>query len=156
MSRVNVEARRAYHREYRAKNRAKIKRHQIKWKTANLDKVKAAAREWAKQEYARDPLKSLARSRKYRYGVTAVEVDQMFLKQGGVCAICRTSRPSRGGKRTWHVDHCHTTRRFRGVLCARCNLMIGLGLDNPTILQRAATYLTQGTGSGILLVSNYS
>ena len=39
------------------------------------------------------------------------------------------------------LDHNHQTGKFRGVLCARCNLMVGV-LENP-LLSKAQDYLTR-------------
>lgn len=39
------------------------------------------------------------------------------------------------------MDHCHVTRRVRGVLCRTCNSMIGFAYDNPDLLLGGADYL---------------
>lgn len=54
---------------------------------------------------------------KRRYGVTPEQYAKMFELQGGTCAICR--RPPR--RRRLSVDHDHTTKRVRGLLCFTCN-----------------------------------
>lgn len=40
------------------------------------------------------------------------------------CDICGLPNLSRSTKRH-HVDHCHTTGEFRGILCQGCNLHLG-------------------------------
>jgi len=40
-------------------------------------------------------------------------------------------------------DHDHTTGQFRGWLCAKCNLALGLVDDNPERLLKLALYLEQ-------------
>jgi hypothetical protein len=40
-----------------------------------------------------------------------------------------------------HLDHCHTTGKFRGWLCNRCNMGIGALGDSTEGLQRAIEYL---------------
>lgn len=52
------------------------------------------------------------------------------------CECC--ARPA---KTTLHLDHCHTTGLFRGWLCARCNLGIGLLGDTMEGVTRATLYL---------------
>lgn len=42
------------------------------------------------------------------------------------------------------VDHCHTTGKFRGLICDKCNLGIGHFADNPSLLRAAADYLERG------------
>ncbi len=61
----------------------------------------------------------------------------VFAAQNGVCAIC--SRPP--GKRRLAVDHWHTTKAVRGLLCVQCNTAIGKLNDDPELLRRAIAYL---------------
>ncbi len=64
-------------------------------------------------------------------------------RQGRVCAIC--SRPEkqlrRGVLKRLAVDHCHTTGKIRGLLCAACNVTLGKFGDDPVLLDVAAAYL---------------
>ncbi len=57
------------------------------------------------------------------YDMTPAEYAIMLQEQGGVCALCK------GVQRTGRVlcvDHDHGTGRIRGLLCIRCNSMLGL------------------------------
>jgi hypothetical protein len=54
------------------------------------------------------------------------------------CAICGVA-PS-PGKRL-QVDHDHATDEIRGLLCARCNRMLGQALDAVELLRRGIEYL---------------
>ena len=45
------------------------------------------------------------------------------------------------GYRALHLDHNHKTGRFRGWLCTRCNVGIGMLGDNITGLRQAIRYL---------------
>lgn len=63
---------------------------------------------------------------------------QTLLKFKGFCECCGTSSP---GSRGWHLDHCHSTKRFRGIICSSCNWMLGHAKDNPKRLQVAVRYL---------------
>lgn len=74
------------------------------------------------------------------YGLTLAEYDEFRASQGDRCAICST--PLKGGKEE-HLDHCHDTGKPRGILCRDCNIGIGLLKDDPSIIQRAALYLTE-------------
>ena len=53
------------------------------------------------------------------------------------CEICGT-KPK--GRRL-AIDHCHTTGKFRGVLCSYCNTAIGLLKDSPKLAEKASEYL---------------
>lgn len=64
----------------------------------------------------------------------------MLEGQNHVCAIC--SRPETRGKTKYlSVDHCHTTGKVRGLLCAKCNTVLGYMNDNPDYLTKAMEYL---------------
>src|SRR5260221_4426091 len=70
------------------------------------------------------------------YGITLAEYDALLAAQGGVCAVC--GRDGKGGRLA--VDHDHTSRKLRALLCHNCNRAIGLFQDNPDLLDRAAAY----------------
>lgn len=97
------------------------------------------ARRADKRKYARSD-----RSRELRlgklYGITLADYEAMLDAQGRCCAICSTDKPG-GNAKHWHVDHCHSTGRVRGLLCSRCNLAIGQFNDDPELLIRACVYL---------------
>jgi len=75
-----------------------------------------------------------------RYGITVEDYDRMFAEQGGVCAICREAKAE-------HVDHCHRTRRVRGLLCFNCNGALGQFRDRPDLMVRAVAYLAHHDGT---------
>lgn len=83
------------------------------------------------------------------YGITVEDYDRMLEDQGGVCAICHkteTVRHNNGGcVRRLAIDHCHETGEVRGLLCARCNSMLGQACNNVTTLLEAAIYLERAT-----------
>lgn len=39
------------------------------------------------------------------------------------------------------IDHEHTSRKIRGVLCVNCNHGLGKFMDNPELLNKAADYI---------------
>lgn len=73
---------------------------------------------------------------KRKYGITLQEYNLMLEVQEGLCAICR-----RKDNRRLAVDHCHATKRVRGLLCSSCNVSVGRFDDDPERLQRAIEYL---------------
>lgn len=44
-------------------------------------------------------------------------------------------------KKALCVDHNHTTGKIRGLLCAQCNVCIGMSHDSSEVLRRLAEYL---------------
>jgi hypothetical protein len=72
--------------------------------------------------YARNKEKCVARMRaaffKRSYGITPKDYECMFEQQQGKCGICKKTQKS--GRRL-AVDHCHITKKVRGLLCQACN-----------------------------------
>lgn len=82
------------------------------------------------------------------YGITREQYDEMLAAQDGKCAICGSKDSySRGYKITkiskFSVDHCHTTKKVRGLLCTKCNRALGLINDSIETVSRMAEYLKQ-------------
>lgn len=115
------------------------------WADANREKVRACGRVASLARYWADPEKGRAKGRadmaaayargrrtrphvqwsgwlKWRYGITPEQWQALHDEQGGLCGICRG--PQQGGKRL-SIDHNHETGLVRGLLCFRCNLMVG-------------------------------
>ena len=68
------------------------------------------------------------RSLKRLYNITIEDYDLMLRDQEYGCAICGTDKP--GGMGRFHVDHDHKTGRVRGLLCHRCNSILGYSGDS--------------------------
>lgn len=78
-----------------------------------------------------------------RYGLSLKQYDVLVEQQNGVCAICKRSDVVRAGSNRLFVDHCHKFGHVRGLLCYKCNTILGHAGDNATILRRAAVYLEE-------------
>lgn len=80
------------------------------------------------------------------YGISLEEYDAALALQGKKCGCCgltiESSRP-----RQFAVDHCHQTGKNRGILCADCNMAIGLLGDNLEGLEDAVQYLNKFAAS---------
>lgn len=80
--------------------------------------------------------------------ITLKQYTEMLLDQKGVCKICglpETNPNGRGGIKPLSVDHNHATGKIRGLLCSKCNVMLGVALDNPDILIAGIKYLMEGS-----------
>jgi hypothetical protein len=78
------------------------------------------------------------------YGIDRDTLSSMYTDQDGCCAICGTgisliSGKTKKGKA--HVDHCHVTNKVRGLLCTKCNTLLGMAEDSRVILENAIIYL---------------
>jgi hypothetical protein len=76
---------------------------------------------------------------KRRHGIGIEEYNLMFINQSGQCLICKKHQSE--FKRALAVDHCHTTNKIRGLLCHKCNLILGYAHDDVEILKSAIEYL---------------
>lgn len=74
---------------------------------------------------------------KTKYNLSLSEYDNLLKRQNGRCAICSVS--SNGSVLV--VDHCHKTRKVRGLLCAKCNTALGMFGDNLEGVLRVVCYL---------------
>ena len=97
---------------------------------------KACYTSWRRQQ---NPERSKLERRKDRaavYGISLQEYDR--LKAETNCQLCGRylfTGPDR------HIDHCHDTKRVRGMLCFTCNKGLGMLGDNESGLRRAIAYL---------------
>lgn len=129
----------AYARAYYQSNPEKVKEASRKYARLNPEKVKEVRR----RHYAKNHEQIIGKRHfwklKYGYGITVEQYDEMLATQNGVCAICFESNPD--GSRL-AVDHNHTTRVIRGLLCARCNKGVGLLRERSDLLTNAMLYLS--------------
>lgn len=85
---------------------------------------------------------------KNKYGITLEDFDRAFKAQGESCAICiRPLKSDNVGKGCGTndtlavVDHCHSTGKFRSILCNPCNIALGKFEDDIARLEAAIAYL---------------
>jgi len=78
---------------------------------------------------------------KKKYGITEEDYDKMYNEQKGSCRICGVHSSHLTERLS--VDHCHTTKKVRGLLCRHCNLMLGNASDRIEILENGIKYLQE-------------
>lgn len=75
--------------------------------------------------------------------------DRLWKEQDGRCAICLVQAAA---PRIWkeqaldytptlYMDHHHASGYFRGLLCPKCNPMIGQLRERADLMRRAAEYI---------------
>lgn len=79
---------------------------------------------------------------KQLYGLTIEEFDSYRLIQNYSCLIC-TRHESEVSREQLFVDHCHSTKKVRGLLCATCNSAIGLLKEDTQVMQNAIDYVNK-------------
>lgn len=85
----------------------------------------------------------------YRYGLTWPQREAMYESQQRKCKLCFKSiklnwQKNQDGSSV--VDHCHLTNQVRGLLCNKCNMMVGYVeqcQDPQTFLKRISCYLVK-------------
>ena len=85
-----------------------------------------------------------ARNLKVKYGLTLSEYGNLVEKQQGRCAICNIKPLATIKKPTpLYIDHDHKRAVVRGLLCHRCNVLIGMAKEDTCTLRNAADYLEE-------------
>jgi len=74
------------------------------------------------------------RRRVQRYNISKPDWNELFIKQGGKCALCKNEPTV--------VDHCHTNGYVRGLLCSSCNFLIA-AIDKPSFMNKAIKYIKE-------------
>lgn len=60
------------------------------------------------------------------FRITPAEWEQVHSYQHGVCFVCGLPQePAKTGPKRLASDHDHITGEFRGLLCSRCNPLLG-------------------------------
>lgn len=104
----------------------------------------------AKRVEVKQPLDPYARRRwalRTLYRITPDDYEEMFQRQQGRCAICGVLKerwepaPLKERSRFLVVDHDHSSREVRGLLCVQCNCGVGQFKEDPAIMYAAAAYL---------------
>lgn len=88
------------------------------------------------REDAESKLKARLYDVERRYGKDALALEVRRTAPDAVCEVCN----GRGLK--LHIDHCHATGKVRGVLCHKCNLVLGLVNDDPKRLLALVEYVS--------------
>lgn len=106
-----------------------------KYSPAALERVRAAGRDYMKGPVAR------GRRRQLATGVSPEMYAELMAFQEGRCAICGCDLM----KGRVAADHCHDTKKPRGLLCLACNAAEGMikktGLDPVEFGRSLAAYL---------------
>ena len=71
-----------------------------------------------------------------KYGITKEIYLEQLEKQGYSCYACDSTDKL-------CIDHCHDTNEFRGILCHKCNVALGLLEDNTKTLTKLINYLNK-------------
>jgi hypothetical protein len=120
--------------------RAAIAVHQRNFQSRNRDRVRTKDI----KRYADDPSRNRVSCWK-RDGIKLdwADYQAMLQLQKYECAICEKTivEKAKDGPLVACVDHEHSSGRVRGLLCRKCNLMLGYAGDSADVLAKGIVYL---------------
>jgi hypothetical protein len=127
---------------YYRRNRKKILARGRRRYRDNRKKMLVAAKAYYKANRKTLLVKGRDANFKKKYGFSLEGYNILIKNQKGLCAICKSFGTRRkNGEIRLGVDHDHITSAIRGLLCDRCNFMLGSAKDDPVILEAGASYL---------------
>lgn len=121
--------------KYYKENKEKCIQSCYNWQKNNPEKRAAIAKRHREKNKYRWYLYCL----KSRLGLSEEQVQSVIDKANNSCEICGKSEEQNGKRLS--IDHCHSTKEVRGLLCDNCNTGLGMFKDNITSLQNAIKYL---------------
>lgn len=131
-----VEEQRQYHKEYRQREKARLKA--LRQTPEGLKRHRETQRALRAKYAQLSPIERRARDLS-KYGIDITVFQTFWDSQDGKCSICERALmlTSRG----CHVDHDHKSGQVRGLLCHGCNTSLGHLKDSVDNLLRAVAYL---------------
>ncbi len=138
-----------YRKEHHKRNKEKDNKNSTiwnnknrnkKWYLKNRDKILQKQKIWL--------MNNPEKRRQFilkKYNITLDGYNKLLIKQNNKCAICNEFEiaiDKRTNKiKNLSVDHNHITKIVRGLLCTRCNTLIGLARESEEILNKSIEYL---------------
>ena len=112
--------------------------------TVRTDRDKYSDEDQSKYSSWCKPCQSLETKLRF-FGITKEEYEDLRKVHNDCCAICGIHESDARNSRTKHyglyIDHCHSTKKVRGLLCHSCNLIIGHAQDSVSRLEASISYL---------------
>ena len=98
------------------------------------------------KKYYKDNLEKIREYKlKLYYGITLKEYENLLKKQDELCAICKEEERTIDGRtgliKRLAVDHNHKSGKVRGLLCNRCNRVIGYLGESNDLIEKIEKYL---------------
>ena len=130
----------AQHKAHYEANKEEYCARQKAYYDANKEKYEAYKKAWREANPDRHKLHGRKNHLQRKYGLTLDQFAEMLRGCDNRCQCCKTPFSEILNEQP-RVDHCHSTGMVRGILCHRCNRLLGDAEDNPSILQEYARYL---------------
>ena len=121
------------------RTKAEISEIRKKWMKNNSKYMKKYRKEYSKKNKEKIYVSLLLNKLKNKYGITIQNYFILLDKQDLKCAICKCDLyPMNKGT---CIDHSHSNNRVRGLLCPRCNLLIGIAKEDIDVLSNSIIYI---------------
>ena len=134
-----------YRSEYKKKHRKKLNKQARTRYQKNRNKELKRIRKWhaANKGYRMKKPASwrTEQEMRYRYKIDIFTYKTALRIQKYTCAVCPRKFTKKYGKYPPNIDHCHKTGIVRGILCRRCNLVLGQINDSIQHAQNLIKYL---------------
>jgi hypothetical protein len=108
------------------------------WRRDNPEKAKEGRKRVYYANHEREKMSRRNSSFRRLYGIDVATRDAMITEQNGLCASCEGIF-----FRVPHIDHCHRTKKVRGILCSGCNQALGNVGESIPRLRALIRYLEQ-------------
>ena len=136
------------HRLYRIDSDGKWGPGNVEWRERLVvqdQKTRDGRAAYMREYWQRSPHVLKRAYLKRHYGITLEHYNDLYDRQGGVCAICNKPETAvhrqTGEAMLLPYDHDHTSGNGRGLLCSLCNRGLGMFQDDHLRLQAAIDYL---------------
>lgn len=116
------------------------KKAKIKYRENNLEKIRERDRLAKQRKRKSDPEGQKRRNEEYAIRKEAKRWEIAGRPRPDVCDTCKECNGF------IVFDHCHTSNKFRGWLCDRCNKVLGLLKDDSSLFRKLADYLDRFNG----------
>lgn len=102
------------------------------------NRARKNARDLARSRLGSVKQRQFDKNLRQTYGIDSEDWARLFNGQDGRCAVCRAVLKFDSST---HVDHCHRSKKVRGLLCGPCNRALGQVKDDTWRLRELALYV---------------
>jgi hypothetical protein len=128
-----------YLKEYRKRWRDAKRKLGLCERCGNRKVIKGLTRCYKCRDYNRSQTSPTIRDIRKEDRPRAIKAQKT---KGKKCCLCGSDKHN---GRNWHIDHCHKTKKFRGILCNNCNIGLGQFKDSIMRLRKAISYLRKNS-----------
>jgi hypothetical protein len=145
-------------RKWVLNNKEKVRKIKERYRISHREKLRESGRIYARNRRFKDPEKCRKKRRiwrknnpnkvkneklKQKFNLNLEDYNLIIKKQKNRCGICNQKFELNDPNNLKYpcVDHCHKSKKIRGILCRKCNTGIGGFNDNKHLLKRALNWL---------------